>query len=148
MPLAWENNKQGSLFFWLAKHRPSENPELAAGAEKLVIWLNGGPGCSSMIGMMHENGPFSIAFADEGSLTSEPSVEPSVKYKLKNNAFSWNRVANVLYVEQPLRTGFAAAAEGAAPTTEEADLAADFRNFLLSFLEVFPQYKGMQVFAV
>eukprot|EP01032_Pedospumella_encystans_P012048 gene12048-13965_t len=144
MPMSWKKNDQGSLFFWLAKHRKTDEPELAGGAEKLIIWLNGGPGCSSMIGMMHENGPFTIEFADsKTSVVNDPSAP---KFKLKNNPYSWNRAANVLYVEQPVRTGYSMAAKGKGPTTDEQMLAVDFRHFILSFMEVFPQYKGAELF--
>lgn len=78
VPMSWEKNDQGSLFFWLAKHRKTDDAELAGGAEKLIVWLNGGPGFSSMFGMMHENGPFTIEFIDfymtakgKGSTTDE-----------------------------------------------------------------------------
>jgi len=141
MPMSWKKNDEGSLFFWLAKHRKTEDAELAGGAEKLIIWLNGGPGCSSMIGMMHENGPFTVEFANSNtSVVNDPSA---AKFKLKNNPYSWNRAANVLYVEQPVRTGYSMAAKGKGPTTDEQMLAVDFRHFILSFMEVFPQFKGI-----
>jgi carboxypeptidase D len=54
-----------------------------------------------MVGMMWENGPFTISDAADG-----------VDYILTKNPFSWNEVADVLYVEQPIRTGFSTAAEG------------------------------------
>ncbi len=60
MPVDLQSNKEGSLFFWLAKKRVQQTDVNATTPEKLVIWLNGGPGCSSMVGMMWENGPFTI----------------------------------------------------------------------------------------
>ena len=48
-----ESNNEGSLFFWLVKQRPQTR---RPNSKRLVVWLNGGPGCSSMIGMMFENG--------------------------------------------------------------------------------------------
>ena len=56
MPLNLEpSNNEGNFFFWLAKQRPAA-PGSVPKKESLVIWLNGGPGCSSMTGMMWENG--------------------------------------------------------------------------------------------
>ena len=51
-----------------------------------MIWLNGGPGCSSLLGLLNENGPF--VFEEEDNLIS-------------TNPFSWNREANLLFFEQP-----------------------------------------------
>jgi carboxypeptidase C (cathepsin A) len=52
--------------------------------DPLLIWLNGGPGCSSMLGLLQENGPWVM---DDGETT------------FKSNPFSWNVFANVLYIE-------------------------------------------------
>ncbi|KAJ4413605.1 hypothetical protein N0V82_008427 [Gnomoniopsis sp. IMI 355080] len=60
-----------------------------ASSAPLVLWLNGGPGCSSMIGLFQEHGP--CHFVD-GS--SEPSL----------NEYSWNTYANMLYVDQPIES--------------------------------------------
>ena len=50
----------------------------------LIIWFNGGPGCSSMLGFAQEYGPF--IFPDGGQ-TFVP------------NQNSWNLEANILYIE-------------------------------------------------
>lgn len=55
----------------------------------LVLWLNGGPGCSSLNGWILEHGPAS--YGPDG---------------FKNNPFSWNKEANMLYMESPGNVGF------------------------------------------
>jgi carboxypeptidase D len=95
MPIKLEPkvNHEGNFFFWLAKQRNLNQDQ--PGKRKLVVWLNGGPGCSSMVGMMWENGPFTI---------HDHPYNPS-DYKLERNPYSWNEVADVVFVEQPIRTG-------------------------------------------
>jgi cathepsin A (carboxypeptidase C) len=70
-------NDEDDLFFWLFKSRNDINND------PLVVWLTGGPGCSSEVAIFGENGPFSVK--DDLSL--------------KRNDFSWNNNANVLYVD-------------------------------------------------
>jgi len=60
--------------------------------DPLIIWFNGGPGCSSMLGFMQENGPF---LWETGNSTWTGL-----------NEHSWNKEANVLYIEQPAGVGF------------------------------------------
>eukprot|EP00981_Chlorochromonas_danica_P012652 scaffold5245_cov183-Ochromonas_danica.AAC.3 len=124
MPLSFEEekNSEGSFFFWLAKKR--KNPLRANEPKKLIIWLNGGPGCSSMVGMMWENGPFTIAFGGEGQS----------KYDLKYNPYAWNEVADVIFVEQPIRTGFAAAAENAHIIRNEGQIGESYAGFYIPWI--------------
>jgi hypothetical protein len=72
------------LFYWLFE-KPA-NPNDAP----LVIWLNGGPGCSSLEGLFAENGPFKV----------------QKDLSLELNPFSWHQVANVLYLDQPIGAYF------------------------------------------
>lgn len=81
------NEENGrALFYWFyeAMSHPDEKP--------LVLWLNGGPGCSSVgYGATQEIGPFLV---------------DTKGYGVKLNNFSWNREANMLFLESPIGVGF------------------------------------------
>ena len=73
-----------ALFFWLVESAQPDSP--------LTFWTNGGPGCSSLSGgLMSEMGPFRPQRGGAG---------------LSANPWSWDRVSNMLYVEQPAGVGF------------------------------------------
>ncbi|OLN87696.1 Carboxypeptidase S1 [Colletotrichum chlorophyti] len=74
------------MFFWFFEARNNSRDA------PLALWLNGGPGCSSMLGLFRENGPCTFG---KGNST-EPTLNPH----------SWNNFANMLYVDQPIGVGF------------------------------------------
>ncbi|KZS90861.1 serine carboxypeptidase [Sistotremastrum niveocremeum HHB9708] len=90
-----------SMWFWFFAAR--QNADKAP----LVIWLNGGPGSSSMLGLFQENGPCKI------SLDSTTVVL---------NPYSWNNVANMLYIDQPITVGFSHGTNTATGAKEAAQL--------------------------
>merc|ERR1740139_1813549 len=79
-------NDGSDMFYWYFPAR--ENPETAP----LVLWLTGGPGCSSELAIFYENGPFKI-----------------IDDKVTTNPHAWNENANLLYIDQPVGTGFSKA---------------------------------------
>ncbi|KAF7065907.1 hypothetical protein CFC21_071972 [Triticum aestivum] len=112
-----------ALFYYLA-----ESPS-GASEKPLLLWLNGGPGCSSLgFGAMQELGPFRVA-EDNKTLT--------------RNMNAWNNVANVIFLESPAGVGFSYS-----NTSSDYDLSGDERTaddayvFLVKWLERFPEYKG------
>ncbi|KAI8329313.1 Alpha/Beta hydrolase protein [Chlamydoabsidia padenii] len=107
-------------FFWFFESRQS--PE----SDPLTIWLNGGPGCSSMIGLWEELGPCRVS--TDGSKD------------LYNSEGSWNQVSNMLFFDQPSNVGFSYGADNVHSTDEAAPLA---YNFIQLFLEAFPKYQKL-----
>jgi serine carboxypeptidase-like clade 2 len=67
------------------------------------VWFQGGPGCSSMIGFMSENGP--LRFADAGG-AGGPNAP------LEANTLSWSRLMNMVYITGPRCVGFSRAGPG------------------------------------
>ncbi|XP_021625402.1 serine carboxypeptidase-like 18 isoform X2 [Manihot esculenta] len=64
--------------------------------DPLLLWLTGGPGCSAFSGLVYEIGPLNFDFdAFNGSLPS-----------LIQNEYSWTKVANIIFLDAPVGTGF------------------------------------------
>ncbi|RWR75418.1 serine carboxypeptidase II-2 [Cinnamomum micranthum f. kanehirae] len=118
-----------ALFYWFfeAVGDPSSKP--------LVLWINGGPGCSSIgYGVAKEIGPF--------------HVNPDGK-TLYLNPYSWNKVANVIFLDSPIGTGFSYS-NNTQDLLSNGDerTATDSLEFLKKWLERFPQYKGRDFYIV
>ncbi|RHN77358.1 putative carboxypeptidase D [Medicago truncatula] len=94
----------------------------------LVLWLNGGPGCSSFgYGAMQELGPFRV--------NSDGTTLSFIKD-------AWNVVANVIFLESPVGVGFSYSKKPLNQTNiGDKNTARDSYIFLLNWLERFPQYK-------
>ncbi|KAF1998296.1 carboxypeptidase S1, partial [Amniculicola lignicola CBS 123094] len=84
----YQQNYSINTFFWFFEARNS--PETAP----LTIWLNGGPGSSSMIGLFREAGPCEVVQLEDGS------------YGTQSSMWGWDRSSNVLFIDQPTQTGF------------------------------------------
>ncbi|MFS7920574.1 putative carboxypeptidase D [Helianthus anomalus] len=111
-----------ALFYYLA-----ESP-VNSSANPLVLWLNGGPGCSSFgNGAMMELGPF--------------RVNPD-NTTLSRNKYAWNNVANVLFLESPAGVGFSYSNRSTDYITNDVQTAKDSYTFLVNWLERFPEYKS------
>jgi carboxypeptidase C (cathepsin A) len=109
------------LWYWFFESRnaPSTDP--------LVIWLTGGPGCSSLVALFAENGPYIIA--EDLSLSLNP--------------FSWNSNASVIWIDQPVNTGYSYADRGDFGATSEAEIADNLYEFLQGFLSQYPKYSEL-----
>ncbi|KNZ76878.1 Carboxypeptidase cpdS [Termitomyces sp. J132] len=112
------------LFFWFFPPGPDGS------LDDLIFWTNGGPGCSSLEGLLQENGacPFQWGYGQA---------------KATVNEFSWTNLSSVLWVEQPVGTGFS---QGEPNIKNEDDLAAQLVGFLQQFLEVFSELKNKNLY--
>jgi carboxypeptidase D len=128
MPISPSGSTDKEYFFWLY---PSQTK---AGSDDLIIWNNGGPGCSSLEGLLQELGPYVFPFRGP-AYPNEPYVRP--------NPYSWTNLSSVVFTEQPVGgTGFT---QGIPSVKNEIDVANDFYGFLVNFFETFPELKGKRL---
>lgn len=111
-------NETRQIYFWMV---PATGD---VGVNDLVIWFNGGPGCSSLSGILGEEGPV--------------KMDPKI-YVAKSNPYSWTNLSNVLWVDQPARTSFS---RGLALNQSMEQVAMDFNGFLLNLYKDFPKLRG------
>ena len=109
------------LFYWL--FAPPDGSQIDSNTP-LIIWLNGGPACSSMDGLFLENGPIMWELDDNRA------------YRLSPNPHSWHTApAYTLYIDQPVGTGLSFTTSGTYPTND-ALVNADFYTFLQQFFKL------------
>uniref|UniRef100_K3Y7H4 Carboxypeptidase n=1 Tax=Setaria italica TaxID=4555 RepID=K3Y7H4_SETIT len=115
-----------SLFYYLALS------ERDPAADPVVLWLNGGPGCSSFDGFVYGNGPFNF----------EPGTKPGGLPKLRLNPYSWSKVSNIMYLDSPAGVGMSYSLNKSDYTTGDLKTAADAHKFLLKWFELYPEFQS------
>ncbi|KAI5120253.1 hypothetical protein M0805_004589 [Coniferiporia weirii] len=118
-----ENHPNDTLFFWAFESKPGS---LTASEDDCddtpwAIWLNGGPGASSLLGLLLENGPLHVT--ESGSMTP--------------NNYSWDKLVDYVWVDQPVGTGFSTA-DSTGYVADEDQMGEDFVGFLTNLVKVFP----------
>ncbi|KAG4145120.1 hypothetical protein ERO13_D05G078900v2, partial [Gossypium hirsutum] len=121
-----------ALFYYFV-----ESPRNSLSNNPLILWFNGGPGCSSLgYGAMSELGPFRVN---------------SDGQTLFRNDFAWNNVANVIFLESPAGVCFSFSNTSSNTSSDydnagDTTTAIDTYTFLVNWLERFPQYKSRDFF--
>ncbi|XP_058126438.1 venom serine carboxypeptidase [Anopheles ziemanni] len=112
-----------NLFFWyfVAKLDP---------AAPVVLWLQGGPGASSLYGLFTENGPFSV----------------SSKMKLVPRKYSWHLHHHLIYIDNPVGTGFSFTDKDEGYSTNETQVGANLYTALEQFFTLFPDLRSNPFF--
>ena len=113
-----------NIFYWLF-----ESESGSSNQDPMVIWLNGGPGCSSMDGLFIELGPFKMN--GNGTISA--------------NEYSWHKVSNLLFIDQPVGTGLSFTRKGRyAKNDEEVNI--KFHYFMQEFLKIHHRFKGRDIY--
>ncbi|XP_027163790.1 serine carboxypeptidase-like [Coffea eugenioides] len=105
-----EHSHAARMFYFFFQSRNSKK-------DPVVIWLTGGPGCGSELALFYENGPFSIA----------------KNLSLLWNDYGWDKVSNLLYVDQPIGTGFSYSTDRRDIRHNEDGISNDLYDFLQAF---------------
>ena len=109
---------QNKLFFW---YLPSEDGNKDA---PTVIWLQGGPGGSSLFGMFAEMGPYSVE-SDGATLKYNPST--------------WNKHNGMLFIDNPVGAGYSYTETESYPTNTKGEVSTQLYHLLQQFYTVFPE---------
>ncbi|MFF4927245.1 hypothetical protein ACFY4B_42370 [Kitasatospora sp. NPDC001261] len=125
---------KNNLFYWFfesqtcSPHVPVADQQDLISATPLVIWLNGGPGASSLIGLFLENGPLTITEDTVGTVSLTTT--------------SWNQEAHLLYWDQPLGAGYSHSDDPKHDeyVEDEAELGHMFWQALQKFFQLHPEY--------
>jgi len=109
-----------NIFYWLveSQNNPSTDP--------IVLWLQGGPGCSGLGGFMTELGPFHL---NPGSRS------------LYENVFTWNKFTNLLFIEAPSGVGFSFSNPKNDTTNDDLTAHYNFEALRDFFYTKFPEYQ-------
>ncbi|KAF9244678.1 alpha beta-hydrolase [Melanogaster broomeanus] len=119
IPVQRQGHPNDTLFFWAFE---TSNGSLTAQSdEPWGIWLNGGPGSSSLVGLLFENGP----------------IQVSNDYSLFENQYAWSTIADYVWIDQPVGAGFSTA-DSNGYIFDEDQMATDFMGFLENLVKVFP----------
>ncbi|KAK9756278.1 hypothetical protein RND81_01G086400 [Saponaria officinalis] len=111
------------LFYYFveSERSPAKDP--------VVLWLNGGPGCSSFDGYVYEHGPFNF----------EKSTTEGLP-KMHINPYSWSKVSNIIYLDSPAGTGYSYSLNQSDYVTGDLKTASDTHAFLLKWLGIFQEF--------
>ncbi|XP_077483072.1 venom serine carboxypeptidase-like isoform X2 [Amblyomma americanum] len=109
-----------NLFFWFfpALERESEAP--------VLVWLQGGPGASSLLGAFAENGPYALTNTDPPVAVRRPS--------------NWVQRFSMIYVDEPVGTGFSFTRSDLGYVRNLTELGRDMVEFLQQFFTLFADY--------
>ena len=128
------------LFFWMFEKRGTTTTTTTSASAAandddeeeipFVVWLTGGPGCSSTLALLTENGPCSV---NEDGKTTTP------------NPYSWTEAAHVLWLDQPAGVGYSYGDEN---DSGEAMVSEDAYYFFQAFFQTHPEYAKSPLYII
>jgi len=121
------NSTQSKIFYVLYPAGGASNPSASfSNNAPLILWLQGGPGCSDATGNYGEIGPFTIDL-QSGKLKPVPQN------------FNWNDKYNLLFVDSPVGVGFSVS--GNERPNNAMDTVRYLQVFLIRFFQIYSTLK-------
>ncbi|KAF5451024.1 hypothetical protein F2P56_031327 [Juglans regia] len=114
----------------------AQNPISPLSQTPLIIWLQGGPGCSSMFGNFFELGPWRVTSRKARSET----------FVLEPNPGSWNRIFGLLFLDNPIGSGFSIASATENIPRDQLSVAKHLFAAITSFIELEPSFKSRPLY--
>jgi cathepsin A (carboxypeptidase C) len=114
------------LFYMLFKSR-DRNP-----MAPLVWFFEGGPGRSGLHAVFYQNGPYRL----------------NADFTLRKNEYSYNNLADVMYIDQPIGTGFSNCSNSSLIPNHESIIVEDLVSFLHNFFDTHPDYRNRPLYLV
>ncbi|XP_076960474.1 serine carboxypeptidase-like 13 [Bidens hawaiensis] len=119
-----DENEDVQLFYYFI--RSESDPD----HDPVMLWLTGGPGCSSISGLLYENGP--IKFEDTHYNGSLPT--------LVSTPNSWTKIASIIFLDLPVGTGFSYARTAQASHSTDIQLCDQAYEFMRKWFESHPEF--------
>ncbi|KAK2370895.1 serine carboxypeptidase [Trifolium repens] len=114
------HSKAARMFYFFFESRNNKD-------DPVVIWLTGGPGCSSDLALFYENGPFQFS-------------KDNNNFSLVWNEYGWDAASNIIFVDQPIGTGFSYTTDDSDIRHDENEISNDLYDFLQAFFKEHRQF--------
>jgi carboxypeptidase C (cathepsin A) len=122
------NNKKHIYYMFVESQYDKER-------DPIIIYLNGGPGCSALHSWGMSTGPYIMKEGEE-------------RFSEGLNPYSWNVNANVLYLDSVVGVGYSYSEDGYNPKPNWNDLTmtGDALEAIKVWLARFPEFKDHEIF--
>ncbi|KAL7199544.1 hypothetical protein ACSBR2_021770 [Camellia fascicularis] len=113
-------------FFYYFVESSSGHP----GVDPLILYLNGGPGCSGLNGLFYQSGPLEFNLSYPGHGIPE----------LIHCPHSWTKTANIIFIDAPVGAGFTYATNASAYASSDSEETAHLLTFMRKWLNEHPDF--------
>lgn len=111
-------------FFWYFPAMVSDNKYAP-----VVVWLQGGPGATSLYGLFTENGPIKV-----------------LNEKFVRRKYNWALNHHIIYIDNPVGTGFSFTNDVKGYCTDQVQVGEQLYSTVIQFLQLFPELQNNKFF--